>query len=49
MGIKLDNLKQCITNAKVELECGGKYDWNENIEQCNRWLDLALQYVEDLK
>lgn len=43
----INNLKQCITNARIELEQGGKYDWSEEFQECDNWLKLALDILDE--
>ena len=35
-----------ITKARISLEQGGKYDWNEILEECDDFLHLALEHLE---
>lgn len=44
----LENLKICINNARIELEQGGKYDWNEELAACDDYLGMALKYIDEL-
>lgn len=39
----IEDIIQCIRNARVDLEQGGKYDWNSDLQSCDSWLKLALR------
>lgn len=43
------NIEICITNARVELEQGGKYDWSEEFQDCDEWLKTALELLKKIK
>lgn len=45
----IENIKQAITNARVDLEQGGKYDWNNELESCDNWLKTAIRMLDNLK
>ena len=41
----LKGINQCIGHAMIELEQGGKYDWNSDLEACNNWLKEAKEII----
>ena len=45
----IDKIKICINNARIDLEQGGKYDWNDELQECDHWLKLALDLLDQLK
>ena len=45
----IENIKQCIRNARVDLEQGGKYDWNSDLQSCDSCLKVVLRRCEELK
>ena len=46
---EIEDIADCIRNARVELEQGGKYHWNSDLQSCDNWLKLALKRCEELK
>ena len=40
-------LKHQITNARVELEQGGKYNWNSTLADCDEWLKAAIKMIDN--
>lgn len=46
---EINNLIQCIVNARVNLEQGGKYDWNEELQSCDEWLKQAIDRLKRLE
>jgi hypothetical protein len=43
----IENIAECIRNARVELEQGGKYDWNSDLQSCDSWLKLVLKKLNE--
>jgi hypothetical protein len=38
----IENMKQILNNARVELECGGKWNWNEDLQSCDEYIKMAI-------
>jgi len=43
----MHNIRQCIINAMVVLEEGGKYDWNDSLQKCYDWLEDAIKLIDE--
>jgi hypothetical protein len=42
-------LKQHIVNARVDLEQGGKLNWNSDLDHCDGNLSMALMLLNQLQ
>jgi hypothetical protein len=43
----LITLKHQITEARLELEQGGKHNWNDALSDCDKWLEAALKLLKN--
>ena len=42
-------IKQCVVNARVDLEQGGKHNWNSDLGYCDSNLSMALMLLNQLQ
>ena len=45
----VNNIKQCVVNARVDLEQGGKYEWNDDLQSCDNWLQNVVELLDKIK
>lgn len=38
-----ESIIKLLTNARVALEQGGKYDWNGELQECDELLQMAIE------
>ena len=44
---EVEDIMECIRNARWKLEQGGKYDWNSDLQSCDSWLKMALDKLNE--
>lgn len=45
----LTDIISALTIARVDLEQGGKYDWNDDLQHCDNILKLVIETLKELK
>ena len=45
----IHQIKQCVVNARVDLEQGGKHNWNSDMDRCDANLSMVLLLLNELQ